>query len=837
MRIPLSWLRDYVDVPSSEDIEAIAEHLVRAGLEVEEIITVGADLQGPLVVGLVLEVTELTEFKKPIRFCRVAVGAGNGHTDTPGERGIICGASNFVAGDLVVVALPGAVLPGGFAISSRQTYGHVSDGMICSERELALGQDHAGIMVLPPGTADAGASAREILGIGEQVIDVTVTPDIGYCLSLRGVARELSTAYGLPLRDPGTTLVELPAPAGGSPARCVVEDLDGCALYTLSTISGFDPKAPTPQWMRARLGAAGVRSVSLAVDVTNYVMIETGQPLHAFDLGKLAGPVTVRRARAGEALETLDHVKRTLSTEDLLITDDRGPIGLAGVMGGLTSEIDDATTDIALEAAWFSSAGVARTSRRHKLSSDASRRYERGVDRVLAPYAGARAAAFLLELGGGTYVGMTAVEAPYEQPAVRLDVELPQRIAGIDIGAADVVQRLRAVGCVVADGDVLTVTPPSWRPDLTDPYDLVEEVLRLGGYDAIPPRVPRAPFGHGLTQTQRQRRRISREVAAFGCTEVLSFPFIGAADLDALCLPPDDPRRRLLLVANPLSDEAPGMRTTLLPGLLAAVRRNIGRGLSDVAVYETGAVFLLREGQPGRGITDPPRPSVTARPSEQDLAALYDLLPDQPQRLATAFAGQRSPAGWWGPAEPAGWADAVESARAAAAAVGAALSVRSGATPMPWHPGRCAELIVDGAVVGHAGELHPRVLGAYGLPPRSAVMELDLRAVLAAATPVRLDGSLSGYPVAKEDVALVVGSAVAAADVAAALRAGAGELLESARLFDVYTGEQVGPGHKSLAYALRFRAPDRTLTVDEVSAARDAAVAAASAAVGAALRT
>ncbi|MEO6820972.1 MAG: phenylalanine--tRNA ligase subunit beta, partial [Candidatus Nanopelagicales bacterium] len=555
----------------------------------------------------------------------------------------------------------------------------------------------------------------------------------------------------------------------------------------------------------------------------------------AFDLGKLAGPVTVRRAHAGETLETLDHVNRTLSPQDLLITDDRGPIGLAGVMGGLTSEIDDATTDIALEAAWFASVGVARTSRRHKLSSDASRRYERGVDRVLAPYASARATAMLLELGGGSYVGMTAVEGPYEQPAIRLDVELPQRIAGIEIGAADVVQRLRAVGCVVTEDDVLTVTPPSWRPDLTGSYDLVEEVLRLGGYDAIPPRVPRAPFGGGLTTGQRQRRRVSREVAAFGCTEVLSFPFVGAADMDALCLPSDDPRRRLLLVANPLSDEAPGMRTTLLPGLLAVVRRNIGRGLSDVAVYETGAVFLPREGQPERG--RPPRPSVTARPSQDDLAVLYALLPDQPLRLATAFAGQRSPAGWWGPAQPAGWADAIESARAAAAAVGTALSVRPGANPMPWHPGRCAELVVDGAAVGYAGELHPRVVAAYGLPPRSAAMELDLDAVLAAAKPVRLDGSLSSYPVAKEDVALVVAAGVSAADVEAALREGAGDLLESVRLFDVYAGEQVGHGQKSLAYALRLRAPDRTLTEDEVSAARNAAVAAAAATVGARLRT
>lgn len=837
MRIPLSWLHDYVDLPQNEGVEAIAEHLVRAGLEVEEVLTIGAGLQGPLVVGQVLEVTELTEFKKPIRFCRVAVGADNGHPDTPGERGIICGASNFAVDDLVVIALPGTVLPGDFAIASRTTYGHVSDGMICSERELAIGQDHAGIMVLAPGTAEPGASARELLGIDEQVIDVTVTPDIGYCLSMRGIARELATAYGVPLTDPGTELVPLPAPGEGEPAQVRVDDLDRAALYTLSTITGFDPKAPTPQWIKTRLTAAGLRSVSLAVDVTNYVMVETGQPLHAFDLGKLSGPVVVRRAREGEELETLDHVVRALSTDDLLITDDRGPTGLAGVMGGLDSEIDETTTDIALEAAWFEPTGVARTARRHKLPSDASRRFERGVDRVLAPYANARAAALLLELGGGTYVGMNAVEAPYESVRVTLESDLPQRIAGIAINAEEVATRLGAVGCEVSGLGTLTVTPPSWRPDLTDPYDLVEEVLRLGGYDAIPAIVPRAPLGRGLTVGQRRRRQVSRAVAAFGCTEVLSFPFVGEDDLAGLCLPAEDPRRRMLVLANPLSDEAAGMRTTLLPGLLSALRRNVGRGASDVALYESGAVFLLRPGQPERGVTDPPRPDVLTRPTDADLTGLYALLPDQPLHLATAFAGQRSPAGWWGAGEPACWADAVESARVVARAVGAALTARPGATPMPWHPGRCAELVVDGAVVGHAGELHPRVVAAAGLPARTSVMELDLDRVLAAATSVRLERSLSGYPVAKEDVALVVAADVAAADVEAALRSGAGELLESVRLFDVYTGAQVGPGRKSLAYALRFRAPDRTLAVDEVGAAREGAVAAAAAATGAHLRT
>jgi phenylalanyl-tRNA synthetase beta chain len=791
-----------------------------------------------LIIGLVRSVEELTEFKKPIRWCQVEVGAAHGHPDSPGVRGIICGARNFVEGDLVVVALPGAILAGGFQIASRETYGHVSDGMICSERELGLGQDHDGIIVLPPGSGEVGQDAGPVLGLGDAVLDVSVTPDMGFCLSMRGVARELAHQYSVPFRDPGTELVDLPAPVGGTPHECVVEDLEGSDLFTLRTIVGFDPKAPSPYWMRRRLSMSGMRPVSLAVDVTNYVMLETGQPLHAFDRAKLQGPIVVRRARDGETLETLDHVTRTLDAADLLITDDRGPIGLAGTMGGLDTEIDDDSSEIALEAAHFAPAAVAHMSRRHKLSSEASRRFERGVDAVLAPYASARAAALLLAHGGGSYVGMTAVEAAHEPVVIRLAADLPGRVAGVEIDRAIVVERLEAVGCAIADAaaEPLEVTPASWRPDLTDPADLVEEVLRLGGYDAIPTTLPSARPGFGLTASQRARRRVGRALAAAGYVEALAYPFVGPAELDALGIPADDPRRDLLLLANPLSDEQPGMRTTLLPGLLASLRRNVGRGTSDVALFEIGAVVLLREGQSPRGTTDPPRPSVDGRPSADDVAALEALLPDQPLHVAVAITGQRSPAGWWGPGAGSTWADAVQAAREVASAVGVELVVRAGSAPAPWHPGRCAELVLGDQVVGHAGELTPRACESAGLPQRTAVMELDLGALIAWSDGAVVARSISTFPVAKEDVALVVDAAVPASAVEAALVGGAGPLLESVRLFDVYAGQQVDTGRKSLAFALRFRAPDRTLTVEEVSAARDSAVAAAAATVGAVQR-
>ena len=828
MRAPMSWLREMVEIPGDQTGRDVAERLIRAGLEVETVEEIGAGVEGPLVVGRVLEIEELTEFKKPIRFCQVDVGEAGG-----GVRGIICGARNFEADDLVVVALPGTVLPGGFQIASRETYGRLSDGMICSEREMGLGENHDGIMVLPARAATPGDDAKPLIGVGEEVLDIAITPDRGYALSIRGIAREVAIAYGSAFVDPGVALVDLPAPVPDrAPAECATEAPEACDLFTLRTIVGFDPAAQSPLWMQQRLSACGMRPVSLAVDVTNYVMLELGQPLHAFDLDKLQGPVRAGRVPAGTKFETLDHVVRELSADDLVILDDRGPIGLAGVMGGLESEIDDDTTNIALEAAHFTAPGIARCSRRHKLSSEASRRFERGVDRDLAPYASARAAALLLEHGGGQYVGMTAVEAPHDEVVIALPSREPGDVAGMELPAAMVVRILQAIGCTIADetADVLRVTPPSWRPDLTDAIDLVEEVLRLVGYEQLPSTIPAAPLGRGLTREQRIRRRVGMVLASRGLVEVLSYPFVGDAELDALRIPSDDTRRRTPRLANPLSDEQPHLRGTLLPGLIAAARRNIGRGTTDLTIFELGSVFL---GDVAESTTL--RPTVERRPSEQEWVDLNGLLPHQPTHVAAFLAGHRTPQGWWGQAEVTMWADAVAVAHHVAEACGVTLEVGRGDDPS-FHPGRCAALVVDGATVGFAGELHPRVIEATGVPERSVAMWLDLDAVIGHAPDVRAAPGVGTQPLAKEDVALVVDRSVAAADVEAAVRRGAGELLESVRLFDVYEGPQVPEGKKSLAFALRFRAPDRTLSAEEITAAREAAITEATQSCGATLR-
>jgi phenylalanyl-tRNA synthetase beta chain len=825
----LSWLADQVGLPDGIGADEVAEAFVRVGLEVEDIHRPPA-LTGPLVVGRVLGFEMVEGVKKPIRWCQVDVGAAE-------PQGIICGAGNFDAGDLVVVALPGAVLPGDFEISARKTYGHISNGMICSIRELGIGTEHAGILVLGSGDDfTPGADAFDVLGLHDPVIELAVTPDRGYCFSVRGLARELACALEADFTDPAA--VALPEESEGCwPVR--IEDAQGCHRFVARRVTGVDPSAPSPWWMRRRLLAAGVRPISLAVDVTNYVMFELGQPLHAYDTATLTGDIVVRRAgrdgTAGEKLTTLDDAVRALDPDDLLITDGSGPIGLAGVMGGAATEISEGTGDVLLEAANFEPAVIARAARRHKLPSEASRRFERAVDPRLCAVAAERAAALLVEYGGGTIApGRTDVGGVPDREPIAMPLELPDRIAGVRYERGAAARRLGQVGCRVEPGNApdgspqLVATPPSWRPDLQVPIDLVEEVLRLEGLDKIPSELPAAPAGRGLSAAQRRRRSVSRSLAEAGYTEVLPFPFVSPSVFDALGCPDDDVRRDVLTLLNPIDADRPALATTLLPGLLDAVVRNVARGMGDVALYHVGQVVLPR---PDR--VPVPEVPVDRRPTENELKGLHSALPQQPVHAAVALAGAWERPGWWGPGRPVSWADAVEAAHVVARAAGVELEVVAADLP-PWHPGRCARLLVGGFPVGHAGELHPKVVEALGLPARTCAMELDLDLLpLVERRPAPV---VSPFPPVLLDVAVVVPEAHPAEAVASALREGAGPLLEDLRLFDVYAGEQVGEGKRSLAFSMRMRAPDRTLTLEEATSARDAAVAVAAERVGAVVR-
>jgi phenylalanyl-tRNA synthetase beta chain len=837
MRVPYSWLRDVVNGGAGNspgwDVtpDELEQTLLRIGHEVEDVIRLGP-VSGPLIIGRVTHIEELPEFKKPIRACLVDVGE-------PALREIICGATNFVAGDLVVVALPGSVLPGGFAITARKTYGRTSNGMLCSAAELGLAADHSGILVLPPGTAEPGADGVDVVGFDDVVFHLAITPDRGYCMSLRGLAREIACAYDLDFTDPASSDVVPPLPAQGPAWPLSVQPGTGVRRFALRPVTGIDPGAVSPWWLQRRLLLAGIRAISPAVDATNYVMLELGHPMHAHDLKRITGGLQVRFAQPGETVVTLDDIERRLEPTDVLIVDDVATAAIGGVMGSGSTEMRDDTTDVLLEAAVWDPAAVSRTQRRLHLPSEAARRYERAVDPAISVVALDRCAALLAEIAGGAISPALTDwrgDPPrdnWSMPPIEIAADLPDRIAGVAYSAGTTARRLTQIGASVTGDAMLTVTPPSWRPDLLQPADLVEEVLRLEGLEVIPSVLPSAPAGRGLTDTQRRRRAVSKSLALSGYVEVIPTPFLPAGVFDAWGLPADDPRRITTQVLNPLEADRPELATTLLPGLLEALGRNVSRGLVDVALFAIAQVVQPNEQTRGVGLIP-----VDRRPTDNEIALLDASLPRQPQHVAVALAGLREPRGPWGPGRPVEAADAFEAVRIVARAGGVDVALRA-ARYLPWHPGRCAEVLVgdprEGKVIGHAGQLHPAVIERCELPQGTCAVELNLDAMpIVESLPAP---RVSPFPAVFQDVSLVVDVDVAAQAVLDALRDGAGELLEDIRLFDVYTGPQIGDGRKSLTFALRFRAPDRTLTEDEASAARDAGVRCAAERVGAVLRT
>ena len=827
MRVPYSWLREVVSAGAPGwDVKPadLEQAFVRIGHEVEEVITLGP-VDGPLTVGRVATVEELTEFKKPIRACTVDVGEKE-------PRDIVCGATNFAVGDLVVVALPGTTLPGGFNIAARKTYGHMSDGMICSAAELGLGADHSGILVLPPGAAEPGARGVEVLGLEDVVFDLAVTPDRGYCMSVRGLAREVACAYDLDFVDPAQ-VPALPREADAWPLT--VQPETGVRRFALRPVTGIDPSAVSPWWLQRRLLLSGIRAISPAVDVTNYVMLELGHPMHAHDLNRITGGFDVRFAHPGEKVTTLDDIERQLSPADVLIVDDVATAAIGGVMGSGSTEMRNDSTDVLLESAVWDPAAVSRTARRLRLPSEAARRYERAVDPAISVAALDRCATLLTDIAGGE-VSPTLTDwrgdpprDDWSLPPIQIAADLPDRTAGVSYPNGTTTRRLTQIGAAVTEaGDSMTVTPPSWRPDLLQPADLVEEVLRLEGLELIPSVLPSAPAGRGLSATQRRRRAIGKSLALSGFVEILPTPFLPAGVFDAWGLPADDPRRNTTQVLNPLEADRPHLATTLLPSLLEALARNASRGIVDVALFAVAQVVQPTEQTEGVGLIP-----VDRRPTAEEIALLNASLPSQPEHVAVVLTGLREPRGPWGDGRRADAADAFDAVRIIAAASGIEVTLRA-AQYLPWHPGRCAEVLVGETVVGHAGQLHPAVIERAGLPIGTCAVELNLDALPIVDTlPAP---RVSPFPAVFQDVSLVVDADVAAQTVEDAVRAGAGELLEEVRLFDVFTGSQVGDDRKSLTFALRFRASDRTLTEDEASAARDAAVRCAAERVGAVLR-
>mgnify|MGYP001941535389 FL=1 len=854
--VSIEWLRRWTEVPADTSASQLAKDLVKVGLEEEAIHTSG--VTGPLVCGRVASmVPETASNGKTVNYCRVDVGeefndapgTGKEPSDIP-SRSIICGAHNFKEGDHVVVSLPGAVLPGDFAIATRKTYGHISDGMICSARELGLGEEFDGIIVLEEYLGERGVEIPApgtdmlpILGLNQELLEINITPDRGYCFSMRGVGREYSHSTGAKFTDWG--LAEnlkngLPA-ANDSGFPVEIEDAApirghvGCDRFVARIVRGLNPSAPTPQWMVARLESAGMRSISLPVDVTNYVMLDLGQPMHAYDLDKVTGPIVVRRARQGEQHTTLDDVERTLDAEDLLITDCQGGhgtrvLGIAGVMGGAETEMTETSTNVLLEAAHFDAVSVARSARRHKLPSEASKRFERGSDPELPPVAAQYAAELLVEYGGGTIdAGVTDVNDVKPQPTVTLPFVAATQLIGVDYAPERVEELLRAIGCSVtkSSDDTFAVVPPSWRPDLVGgPAHLIEEIARLDGYDKIPSVVPVGPAKIGNPAPLRTRREVSDTLAEAGFTEVMTYPFLGN-EHDLMGLPADDPRRDTVKLANPLADDAPALRSSLLDTLLNTASRNVSRGNPRVAIFELDQVVSAQ------GVVPASIPGVEEKPSDEVMQALRAGVPKQPWHVAAVLAGNAMEASPHDAARSWDWADAIELAIRVAVSQG--LAVRPEAlgaggqatVAAPFHPGRVAQIrvgaLTGGKVLGSAGELHPKVCQNFGLPPRTCAFELDLDAIEKARPKDAFQlRPVSTFPAAKEDLAFVVKQDVPALKVYNAIAKAGEGLVEELRLFDVFeNAEQLGEGRKSLAFALRLRAADHTLSPQEIKETRN----------------
>lgn len=810
MKVPFSWLREFVDLPDSVGVNEISELLIKRGFEVEGVENPADHITGPLVIGKVIAIEELTGHKKPIRYVELDCHEKE-------HRFVICGATNFSVNDHVVVALPGAVLPGNFAISARETYGKTSNGMICSARELGISEDHSGIIVVPDSDGAIGADALTVLLIDDPVIDVSVNPDRGYAMSMRGIAREIADGLHIHFNDPALRTISLVENAKHSAVVPVaIEDKTGADVIHLRTVVNVKANAATPWFMQRRLAQSGMRSISIAVDVTNYVMLELGQPLHAFDVSKIDHTILVRRAKEFSELATLDGQKRKLMPDNLVIADRSKPLALAGTMGGASSEVTFATNGIAIEAAHFLPSAVAKNSRAHILSSEASRRFERGVDPALTGPASARAVELLMAHAGAEYVGLSSDGALTPWPNVEL---VPQRISQL-IGRTytdhEIESALIGVGCLVdksGKSSTWRVTPPTWRPDLNAMADLAEEVARVHGYDSIPSVMPVVKIGEasGLNRLQRRKREVALSLAHRGLTEVHTYPFVSAETNALLGFTGD--RAKTFRIANPMSEETPYLRTHLTPGLLAAAQLNINRGQKSVAIFEIGSIFRnVAEIKPA------PQIGTAHRPRAAEIVEIYRTVPKQPLHVGGILAGEISTSGWWGKGRNAEWSDAIDIAQSIVRNSGNDFSTVS-SDLAPWHPGRCAEIRINDIPVAHAGELHPRVVSAYNLPARACAFVVILDA-LPFSGPITAPAVWT-MPAAIQDISLVVEKSVSANDVASTLREGAGHLLESISLFDRY--DKLGDNKVSLAFTLTFRAHDRTLTSEEVSALREKA--------------
>jgi phenylalanyl-tRNA synthetase beta chain len=829
MRVPYSWLREHCD-PGAEP-GALAERLAMTGTEVERVGAVGPPSAEGFIVGRVLTAEPHPNADR-LSVCTVDTGDG--------ERAIVCGAPNVAAGQTVPVALPGAILPGGHKIGKAKLRGVESAGMICASSELGLGEGPPGIMVLEDDGLVPGTSLAEVLPLAEAVLELEVTPNRVDCFGVYGVAREVHAISGSPL-GPEPWADDAPAEGRGDAgdyASVAVEVPDLCPRFTARVFTDVTV-APSPAWLQARLTAAGQRPINNVVDITNYTMLLTAQPLHAFDLDKVPdGALTIRAAAAGEKMTTLDDVERVFDAETVLVCDSNGPSGIAGIMGGQRSEVSDATAGVLLEVATWNGTNILRTSRMLGLRSEASSRFEKQLHPDLCLRAQRIASRLMVELCGAKLVpGTIDVAAEIPEPRrLTLRGERVEGLLGMPIEQADQVTYLERLGfgVEVSGDDLEVIVPPDRHYDVTREVDLIEEVGRVHGLDEHLPSALPAVAGRvgGLSREQRLRRRAEDAMRDLGFDEVVGWSFTDPGEAGRLRIPEDDPRANPVVLSNPLSEDQSAMRTTILGSLLDVAQRNQAHGADRIAIFESARVYL----------NHPP-----TGPKAEVCAALGPVgglsgdfpgergAPDyEPHRVGCLAVGPLAAKSWRGEDEPADFFALKGSLEALAGQLGVELAFDPGEEPF-LHPGRSAQVSVGGEIAGWIGELHPLVCRAWDV--EAAVgFEVDLAVLVAAATAgEEAFEDVTSYPAVNQDIAVVVPGEVTAEQVRVAVLAGGGELLRAADVFDLYEGEQVGEGNKSLALRLEFRAPDRTLTDEEVAAQR-AAIEAELAKIGGSLR-
>jgi phenylalanyl-tRNA synthetase beta chain len=788
MKVSINWLSEFIDLPT-RDAEELGAVFASLGHELEGIEHLSLTFEG-VVVGRVEAIVPHPNADK-VRLCTV--------TTTGGPQEIICGAWNFEVGAVVPVAIPGATLDSGsFKITTRDIRGVTSNGMICSARELGLGDNHEGIMVLDAETP-VGMDFSEIVDLPDAILDLTITPNRGDAMSMLGLARELAAYYQLEVKLPDASVQ---TDGETFAMQITVEDPDDCNRFLARRVTGVT-MGESPLWMQQRLATSGVRSISNVVDVSNYVMMELGQPNHAFDYDKIrGGMIGVRRAVTGESLTTLDGAERTLGPGDLLVTDGEGPSSLAGTMGGADSEVSAATTNVLIEAAAWDPPLIMRMSRRLNLRSEASARFERGVDVNLSPLAADRVAHLLAAHCGGTVSpGVVDVVAkPVDPWIIDLPLSLVKRVLGLPLASAEASALLERLHMVVSGDEMLRVTVPTFRRDLTRPIDLVEEIARLYGFDNFPETLPSGPGG-GLTEEQARKRKLREILSAVGISEAATFSFHGAEALAKLGLSDTDERQSAISVRNPLREEESLLRTTLLPGLLESVGFNVRHGLGDVALFEIGKVFF-NEDSPEFGV-----------------------IPHQPDHLAFVLVGSEGGEGMYEASRDVDVFSGTAIVRALVDRMGLGEVTFTAVSEMPLHPGRGAGVHIGEQRVGVVGELHPSVSQAWALDGRVVVGEFELQ-------PFLDDPGLwqfvepSVYPQVDFDLAFDLDADVSSASVVDALRSAAGDVLEAVDVFDEFVGGNLESGRKSLAIHLRLRHSRQTLAQENVSPIREACIAA-----------